>query len=135
MEDSSSSSSYSFSDTSIDNENNPICTCTLTKITYNAETYQTVNTTPTLAVEHPAKHMNLDRSKSEPVIRLSDREDESLGLEPNCDLFGIQLEVNLLLALHFIVSFQLNFGVFCFGWISLIFVYNTCVLNLKYKYL
>lgn len=96
MEDSSSSSSYSFSDSSVDNENNSICTCTLTKITYNPETYRSTSPvpSPTLTPEHTtSKHMSLDRSKSEPVIRLSDREDETLGLEPNCDLFGIQLEV------------------------------------------
>lgn len=94
MEDSSSSSSYSFSDTSTDAENNTICTCTLTKITYNIESSTPTETTPPdMTPEHTAKHMNLDRSKSEPVIRLSDRDDETHGLEPNCDLFGIQLEV------------------------------------------
>lgn len=93
MEDSSSSSSYSFSDTSIDNENNSVCTCTLTKITYNSESFTTANTLPQLVPDRPPKHINLERSKSEPAIRLTDREEDNTGLEPNCDLFGIQLEV------------------------------------------
>lgn len=94
MEDLTSSSSYSFSDTSIDTENSSLCMCT--KITYNENRINSadlspMNTTP----ERKMCHRPLDRSHSDPAIRLTDREDQedSPGLEPNCDLFGIQLEV------------------------------------------
>lgn len=68
-----------------------------TKITFNrshifnSADLSPVNTTP----ERKMCHRPLDRSHSDPAIRLTDREDQedSPGLEPNCDLFGIQLEV------------------------------------------
>ncbi|XP_053381858.1 uncharacterized protein LOC128546125 [Mercenaria mercenaria] len=93
MEDSSSSSSYSFSDISMDTENSTLCMCT--KITYNQSHPISPVVTPDTSPEHRKCHRILDRSHSDPAIRLSDREDqeESPGLEPNCDLFGIQLEV------------------------------------------
>lgn len=92
MEDSSSSSSYSFSDSSIDADNNSCVMCT--KITYNQQN-TTPEVTPNSTPEHNGYHLKLDRSQSDPAIRISDQEElkEHAGLEPNCDLFGIQLEV------------------------------------------
>lgn len=92
MEDCSSSSSYSFSDSSIDADNNSLCMCT--KLTYNQKLAFTPDVTPNSTPEHNGHHF-LDRSHSDPAIRLSDREEqeENAGLEPNSDLFGIQLEV------------------------------------------
>ncbi|XP_060554105.1 uncharacterized protein LOC132715147, partial [Ruditapes philippinarum] len=92
MEDSSSSSSYSFSDNSVDMENSTLCMCT--KITYNQSPPSLPADTQDFTPEHRTCHRPLDRSHSDPAIRISEREEqESTGLEPNCDLFGIQLEV------------------------------------------
>ncbi|XP_052266560.1 ras-GEF domain-containing family member 1B-like isoform X2 [Dreissena polymorpha] len=92
MEDSISSSSYSFSDHSMEDDINPVCTCKLTKVTYSQD--QSFTHISEMKKAIISKHRQLDRSQSEPVLRLSDRDDnESAGLEPNCDLFGIQLEV------------------------------------------
>ncbi|KAH3872068.1 hypothetical protein DPMN_035281 [Dreissena polymorpha] len=91
MEDSISSSSYSFSDHSMEDDINPVCTCKLTKVTYSQD--QSFTHISEMKKAIISKHRQLDRSQSEPVLRLSDRDDnESAGLEPNCDLFGIQLE-------------------------------------------
>ena len=93
MEDSSSSSSYSFSDNSVDMDNSTLCMCT--KITYNQSPPSLPGDIQDFTSEHRPRHRPLDRSHSDPAIRISEREeqDESPGLEPNCDLFGIQLEV------------------------------------------
>ena len=102
MEDSYSSGSYSFSDMSLETINDSFCMCTLTKITYNEDT-NPVPVSPKIQnfsklsnrteSEGSSKHLQLGRSLSEPTIRLSDNDESGHGMEPNSDLFGIQLEV------------------------------------------
>ena len=88
--DGNSLSSYSFGGTPVDSPS----PCKGTKFTYSPDPIP-----GTFSAHEHGHHRAAGRSKSEPSIRLTDIEDQNeTGLEPNCDLFGIQLEVNIFLS-------------------------------------